>query len=83
MSSWPNFLGNAANAVTVVSALVVVAAFCWRVLRRLSQIVHLLREVATLKVTVTDHGLRIAALERFAALEHVTALRMQPEGPQS
>lgn len=54
-------LGNAANAVTVCGAVIVVVLFCWRVLRRLAQIVALLNVVHDLEA-------RIKRIEQFLGL---------------
>jgi hypothetical protein len=46
-------LGNAANLVTVLGGVFVLIAFGWRVLRRLAEIVRLLRVVHELTRRIT------------------------------
>ncbi|HEY2041169.1 MAG TPA: hypothetical protein VGH11_00740 [Jatrophihabitans sp.] len=72
-------LGNSANLVTVILGVIFMVGFAWRVLRKLTQIVRLLRalltlstDVAALKISAaTEARWRAEAEQRIAALERL------------
>jgi hypothetical protein len=67
-------LGNAANGFTVLLGAAACLLFFYKTVRRLGEIVRLLRsiltltqEVATLKLGQVEQGLRLSAVERLLA----------------
>lgn len=62
-----HWLDSGAATVTLILGIGALAAWGWRVLRHLSRIVKLLRQLANIPAIVTNHEARIVALELAAA----------------